>query len=233
MTAHKPAQIVRHTAIVLAGAASLSLTFVAGSYIGNQMADTQSAGAGQAAPPPAPVVEPFAPRPGPRTVDTLLAGETHALPSPYQASVFPAKVLVPQPDPAATPQRPAGVGGRLGLGNAYVGAQVAPVRTGTVAFTVDTNAFSTLTGLVLSEPVRDHLGIDLDPTGITRIRAEIDTRGGEIALVLSDANLGEHTIELHPHPTPTDENTPTDPDAPAGNDIQSAPSARAESTVTL
>ncbi|WP_253788372.1 hypothetical protein [Nocardia amikacinitolerans] len=210
MTAHKPAQIMRHTAIVLAGAASLSLTFVAGGYIVNQMADTHS-GAGRAAPPPAPIVEPFAPHPGPRPVETLLAGKAHVLPT-YQASVFPAEAVVPQPDPAAAPARPTGLGGRLGLGTAYVGAQVAPVRTGTVAFTVDTNAFSTLTGLVLSEPVRAHLGIDLDPTGITQIRAEIDTRSGEIAFVLSDANLGEHTIELQRHPAPTN------PDAPAALD---------------
>ncbi|MFF0532318.1 hypothetical protein ACFYT3_28560 [Nocardia amikacinitolerans] len=219
MTAHKPAQIVRHTAIVLAGAASLSLTFVAGAYVVNQMADTHSAGAGQAAPPPAPIVEPFAPHPGPRPVQTLLAGEAHVLPT-YQASVFPAKAVVPQPDPAAVPARPAGLGGRLGLGTAYVGAQVAPVRTDTVAFTVDTNAFSTLTGLVLSEPVRDHLGIDLDPTGITQIRTEIDTRSGEIAFVLSDANLGQHTIELQHHPAPTapDAHDTAAPAAPAAPD---------------
>ncbi|WP_141808082.1 hypothetical protein [Nocardia bhagyanarayanae] len=225
MMAHKPAQIMRHTAIVLAGAASLSLTFVAGTYIVNQMADTQSARAAQAAPPPAPNVAPFTPHPGPRTVETLLSGEAHALPPTYQASVYPAKAVVPQPVSTAIPEQTAGLGGRLGLGTAYVGAQVAPIRTGTVAFTVDTNAFSTLTGLVLSEPVRDHLGIDLDPSGITQIRTEIDTRSGEIAFVLSDANLGEHTIELQRHPAPADRTTTVNPDAPTGHDTLPAPPA--------
>ncbi len=213
VTAHNPAQIVRHTAIVLAGAASLSLTFVAGAYIVNQMADPQRAGTVQAAPlSPAPVVEPFTPHPGPRTAVTVLNSETHALSPIYQAAVFPARTAVPQSDPAAALSRPAGLGGRLGLGTAYVGAQVAPVRTNTVAFTVDTNAFSALTGLVLSEPVRDHLGIHLDPAGITQLRTEFDTRTGELSLVFSDANLGEHTIQLQRHPTPST------PDAPTGHD---------------
>ncbi|WP_156094668.1 hypothetical protein [Nocardia lijiangensis] len=218
MTAHKPAQIVRHTAIVLAAAASLSLTVVSGAYIVNQMADAQRSDAAQAAPPPAaPIVEPFTPRPGPRTADTVLTGESHTLPPTYQAAVFPAGIIVPQSDPADAPSRTTELGGRLGLGTAYVGAQVTPVRTNTVAFTVDTNALSALTGLVLSEPVRDHLGIDLDPAGITQLRTEFDTHTGEIALIFSDANLGEHTIHIHPHPTPSD-SKPTTPDAPTGQD---------------
>ncbi|MEV0029061.1 hypothetical protein [Nocardia sp. NPDC050793] len=208
MTTHNPAQIVRHTAIVLAGAASLSLTFISGAYIVNQMADTQRSGTVQAAPSPAPVVEPFTPHPGPRTAVTVLNGEAHVLPATYQAAVFPAGTTVPQPDPAAAPTRPAGLGGRLGLGTAYLGAQVAPVHTNTVAFTVDTNVFSALTGLVLSEPVRDTLGIHLDPAGITQLRTEFDTRTGELSLVFSDANLGEYTVQLQRHPTPSNSATP-------------------------
>ncbi|MGV9615026.1 hypothetical protein [Nocardia xishanensis] len=216
MTALNPAQIVRHTAIVLAGAASLSLTVASGAYIVNQMADTQRAGSVQAAPPASsPVVQPFTPHPGPGTAVTVLTGEAHLLPTTYQAAVFPAEPAVPQPDPAAAPTRPAGLGGRLGLGTAYVGAQVAPVRTNTFAFTVDTNAFSALTGLVLSEPVRDHLGIHLDPSGITQLRSEFDTRTGELSLVFSDAALGEHTIQLQRHPTPSDSATP---ETPTGHD---------------
>jgi hypothetical protein len=51
VASHKPAQIARHTAIVLAGAASLSLTVASGAYIVHQMADAQHATNDIAAPP--------------------------------------------------------------------------------------------------------------------------------------------------------------------------------------
>ncbi|WP_157171008.1 hypothetical protein [Nocardia araoensis] len=61
MTAHRPVQVARHAAVVLAGAASLSLTVAAGAYIVHQIADAQRPDTSIAAPIPRP------PRTGPTT----------------------------------------------------------------------------------------------------------------------------------------------------------------------
>ncbi|MEV0294274.1 hypothetical protein [Nocardia sp. NPDC050710] len=207
MTAHNPVQLVRHAAIVLAGAASLSLTVAAGTYIVNQMADTQGFGsvAGPAAPNAAPVFEP-APRTGLRATETAFTGEAIQLSAFSTRSIDLAtdiKPVGPQSDPAVAPSLSSGVGGRLGLGAAYVGAQLASIRTNTVAFTVDTNMLSALSNLLLSDAVRNGLGVHVDPSGITRVRTEIDTHRGEVTLVFSDPALGEHSLRLDRNPAPS------------------------------
>lgn len=239
MTAHNPAQVVRLGAVVFAGAASLSLTVAAGAYVVNQMASTAGSGTHVAAPPqsPGPVLDNFAPNPGPRAGSPVLVANGDRSPAVYQAAVYPAtpEVAVPQTDSVVEPSRPAGVGGRVGLGTTYVGARVAPVHTNTVAFTVDTNAFSALTDILLSEPVQERLGVHIDPAGITQVRTELDTRSGEITFVLSDANLGEHEVQLQRKPAPADVPAhATDPSAAQPQaDAQSQATAPDAGTVTL
>ncbi|NEW43606.1 hypothetical protein GV794_00425 [Nocardia cyriacigeorgica] len=211
MSVFESAQIVRHTAIVLAGAASLSLTVVSGAYIATNMPNLERPG--QLAAPSAPIIRDGTPRVTPvqRTGAGLLGDGSG------QAAVYRDRPVV-TPDSIADPPITtsaetraadrAGVGGRVGLGTTYVGARVAPVHTNTVSITVDTNALTVLSGFLMSEPVRERLGVSTDPAGVTQMRTDVDTRRGEVTLMFSDPTLGDHALELDRNPAPGDAGRP-------------------------
>ncbi|MFI7004056.1 hypothetical protein [Nocardia sp. NPDC050175] len=205
MTRNKHVQIARHAAIVLAGAASLSLTVIAGSYIVHQMADLNRTG-GVAAP-PAQAAEDSSSEAD--WTDTVLTGGHYELPAVFTR--HPVDMVVPIPKAAdhhtdsVVVSHPRTVGGKLLLGDAYVDAQVAAVRTDTISITVGTNAFTMLTG---------HTPLDEHPksAGVTQLRTEFDTRSGEVVLMLTDPALGDHDLHLNRIPAP---NTKPAPDTTA------------------
>ncbi|MFD6398624.1 hypothetical protein [Nocardia sp. NPDC060249] len=211
MTAHRPAQIVRLSAIIFSGAASLCLTVAAGAYIVNHMP--------RLTPPPAEFAGPTAPanpghhRPfsvedsGPRVGNVELAMSFGA-PSLSTERSAPAATRTP-----ITAQQ-SGVGarpgnspltGRVGIGGTYVGAQVTPPRSDTVAFTVDTN---------LVTVAAKYLGLTVDPGAVTALHTEFDARRGELVFVLSDPGLGSHTLRV--------EGTGTEPAETPGTATESA-----------
>ncbi|MFD6155427.1 hypothetical protein ACFWF7_12690 [Nocardia sp. NPDC060256] len=214
MTRNKQVQIAKHAAIVLAGAASLSLTVIAGSYIVHQMADLNRTG--DAAAPPAHAVEDSTG--GADWTDTVLTSGHHELPAVF--TWHSADVVVPTPKAAdhhpdsAVVSHPRTVGGTLLIGDAYVDAQVAAVRTDTISITVGTNAFTMLTG---HTPLDEHS----KSAGVTQLRTEFDTRSGEVVLMLTDPALGDHDLRVNrtpapntkpaPDPTAVHEPTTTDP----------------------
>ncbi|WP_410871506.1 hypothetical protein [Nocardia sp. A7] len=193
MTAHRPAQIVRLSAIIFSGAASLCLTVAAGAYIVNHMPAL--------APPPAqeqagPAVTPNPGHHRPYSTEdsTPRVGIELAM---YSATPT---LSTERSEPAATrtpiTAQQSGVGarpgnsrlaGRVGIGSTYVGAQVAPARSDTIAFTVDTN---------LVTVAAKYLGLAPDPTAVTALHTEFDSRRGELVIVLSDPGLGSHTLRV-------------------------------------
>ncbi|WP_146154110.1 hypothetical protein [Nocardia brasiliensis] len=188
MRTHKPAHIARHAAVVLAGAASLSLTVVAGAYIVHQIAETERP-AGPAAAPPALPAEEFDGEPV--SAETVLTAGSHELPvlvRPREVAATAPKVADPQLHSTFT-THDAGVGGRLRLGDTYVGAQLAAVPDETISLTVDTNAVTVLAGLLPADPRRD-------TSAVTRLRTEFDTRSGAVVLLLTDPELGEHDLRI-------------------------------------
>ncbi|MFD3705872.1 hypothetical protein ACFWUP_22265 [Nocardia sp. NPDC058658] len=220
MTAHRPAQIVRLSAIVFSGAASLCLTVAAGAYIVNHMPEL--------APRPAPAVtEPAAaPNPGhPRTFSIDDSAPHHGV---ELAMSFGTPTLTAErAEPAATrtpiTAQQSGVGarpdnsplaGRLGIGGTYVGAQVAPAPTDTVAFTVDTN---------LVTVAAKYLGLTPDPAAVTALHTEFDSRRGQLVFELSDPGLGRHTLRVDapahtgaPRTEPAPESLPDRPPTTVG-----------------
>ncbi|MFX0573512.1 hypothetical protein [Nocardia nepalensis] len=225
MAAHRPAQIARYAAIVLAGAASLSLTVVSGAYIVHQMADTQHS-SGDIAARPARTIPDIGTDSGPMRSEAVLTGGSRELPALFAR--FPAETIDPDAKASQThadspTAAPAGIGGKLRIGTTYVGAQVDPGRANSVAFTLDTNALTVLSDFLLSEPVRERLGIHADPGGITQLRTEVDTHTGEVTLTFSDPTLGEHGLRLDRYPTPTTKHGP-------GVDDSTAPATDATTT---
>ncbi|MEV6430788.1 hypothetical protein [Nocardia sp. NPDC051463] len=209
MTAHKPAQVVRHAAIVLAGAASLSLTVVSGAYIVNQMADTHRAGSELSAPPTA-TAEDITPDAGTTISEAVLTGGSRDLPAlfvhmPVDTTATSPNTAAPHIDPAVGTS--AGLAGKLRLGTTYVGAQLTPIRADTVAFTVDTNALSALSNFLLSAPIRNRLDVGTDPAATTQVRTELDTHG-QVTVTFSDPTLGEHALRMNQHPAPTPKDAP-------------------------
>ena len=214
VTAHRPAQLVRLSAIVLSGAASLCLTVAAGAYIVNHMPEL--------APPPGEFAEPAAtPNPGhhrPFSVEDSAprVGEVEL------AMAFGAPTLSTERSAPAATRTPitahqSGVGarpgnspltGRVGIGNTYVGAQVTPPRSDTVAFTVDTN---------LVTVAAKYLGLTPDPAAVTALHTQLDARRGELVFVLSDPGLGSHTLRV--------EGTGTEPAETSGPATESAENA--------
>jgi hypothetical protein len=87
---------------------------------------------------------------------------------------------------------------------------------------VDTNALTTLTNFVLSEPIRKRLGVTIDPAATTRVRTEFDTHG-EVTLTFSDPALGDHSLRANRYTAPAPENTPS----PA---VEATPPAHTEAT---
>ncbi|WP_280247559.1 hypothetical protein [Nocardia abscessus] len=205
MTAHRPAQFARHAAVVLAGAASLSLTVAAGAYIVQEIADTQHPDSRLAAP-IAPVA-PDAPDHRREIVSyPVLTGSSSVLPPPVLAprAVEP-ETIQAQIDP---PPAPAPLGGAVRLGDAYLGAQVTTGEADTVSVTVDTNAFTVLSGFLRSGPAPEKP----DASTVTTMRTDLDTQSGEVRLALSDPRLGEHDLRLNRHGAPA----VTPPPAAAG-----------------
>ncbi|MGY4098171.1 hypothetical protein ACW2Q0_01185 [Nocardia sp. R16R-3T] len=224
MAAHRPAQIFRHAAIVLAGAASLSLTVAAGSYIVGQMADTRHATNDIATPPPVripdidtdygPVLSDAKSTGGSRDLPTLF-GRFPAEPGDGSVKISQAHIA----SPATT-----GIGASLRLGTAYIGAQVAPGRANSVALTVDTNALTVVADFLFTEPIREQLGIHADPAGVTQLRTEVDTRNGEVTFTFSDPPLGERGPRLDRNPAPSTGHTANEMDsAPAQATVDGTP----------
>lgn len=189
---------MRYTAIVLAGAASLSLTVAAGAYIVNQLPDTKQTRQPQAAPTPA---TPEVITGGPSISDAALTGVAFDLPVsfrlPVQAAAYRTE-LTPElasAAPTAAPTLPVVFAGRVRLGPTYVGAHLAPVRSDAVAFTLDTNALTALSSFLLADPARER-------QGVTQLRTEVDTHTGEVLVTFSDPGLGEHGLLLDRHPAP-------------------------------
>ncbi|WP_174185092.1 hypothetical protein [Nocardia barduliensis] len=195
MTAHRPGQVARHAAIVLAGAASLSLTAAAGAYVVHQIADTQRPDTRLAA--PVVPVTPDAPGHPRATISyPVLTASSSVLP----AAVSAPRALEPETAeaPVDSPIAPVPLGGKLRLGDAYLGAQVAKVETDTVSVTVDTNAITVLTGFLPSAPAPEQPGAST----VTTMRTDLDTRSGEVRVALSDPTIGEHDLRLNRHATP-------------------------------
>ncbi|MFI9412052.1 hypothetical protein [Nocardia gamkensis] len=218
MTAHRPAQVARHAAIVLAGAASLSLTVVAGAYVVQQIADMQRPATRIAAPvtPPAPAEPDHGRRYTPYPV---LTGTSFVLPAadsvPRAAEPETAKpeTTAPQVVSPTAPPAPTPVGGKVRIGDAYVGAQVAQVEDDTVSVTVDTNALIMLPGYLRSGPTSTG-------SAVTTMRTDLDTHSGEVRMAFSDPRLGEHDLRLNRHATPApdgdlEQRTTERPSAPA------------------
>ncbi|WP_327111101.1 hypothetical protein OHB12_24795 [Nocardia sp. NBC_01730] len=204
MTAHRPAQLARHTAIVLAGATSLSLTVVAGAYIVHQMADAQRSGR-ELAGPVAPSGPKHTHRGGPIGSDPMLTGRSFALPAAYTRQLA-AEPTLTEPHSDSTQRMPTNRGGKVRLGNAFVEAQFAEAETNTLSVTVDTNAFALLTDH-LPTPVPGPLGAE--PSAVTTVRTDLDIQSGEVRLAFSDPTLGEHNLRLShcPEPAATSETT--------------------------
>ncbi|WP_131816808.1 MULTISPECIES: hypothetical protein [Nocardia] len=232
MTAHRPAQIVRLSAIVISGAASLCLTFAAGAYIVNHMPEL--------GPPPAhDQAEPTAtPNPGPHRPFSLEDSAPHA--GVELAMSFGAPTLTTErSEPAATrtpiTAQQSGVGarpanspltGRVGIGGTYVGAQVAPPRSDSVSFTVDTN---------LVTVAAKYLGLTPDPAAVTALHTEFDARRGELVFVLSDPGLGSHTLRVEgtgtePAETPSAETPGTTTESGDDDGDAEAPRSSIEDT---
>ncbi|MGW4088898.1 hypothetical protein [Nocardia sp. NPDC004750] len=215
MTAHRPAQVARHAAVVLAGAASLSLTVAAGAYIVHQIADTQRPDTPIAAP-VTPAV-PDEPGRGRGTVFyPLLTGNSFVLPAAVSAPCAgEPETAEPQADSPATPPGRTPLGGKVRFGDAYVGAQVAESAADTVSVTVDTNALTALTGLFRSDPAPQQ------PGAVTTMRTDLDTQRGEVRVAFSDPSLGEHDLHLDRRPAP----------APKGTGERASTHGAADSTV--
>ncbi|WP_039803327.1 hypothetical protein [Nocardia araoensis] len=135
----------------------------------------------------------------------MLTGNSFVLPTSISAPrVYEPETIEPQVDSPTTPPAHAPLGGRVRLGDAYVGAQVTEVETDTVSVTVDTNALTMLTGLLRSEQPA--------ASTVTTMRTDLDTQRGEVRVAFSDPSLGEHDLHLDRHPAPgTAGRAPTPP----------------------
>ncbi|MEV0058400.1 hypothetical protein [Nocardia sp. NPDC050718] len=223
MTAHRPAQIARLSATVIAGAASLCLTVAAGAYIVNHMPELAPPRADDTAAPAVPpgsghhrpaFAEDSAPRASSDLVELAMSTERTV------PAVTRTPVTAQQSGVGATPDSSA-LAGRLKIGTTYVGAQVAPARTDTIAFTVDTN---------LVTIASKYLGLTADPAGVTALRTELDTRRGELVFVLSDPGLGSHTLRVERVQKPGTEPAPVE-SAQAGDET-AAPTTPADEAPT-
>ncbi|TCK00740.1 hypothetical protein [Nocardia alba] len=193
MTAHRPAQILRLSAIIVSGAASLCLTVAAGAYIVNHMPrldppPTEFAGPAAAPNPghhrPFPV-EDSAPRDG--GVELAMSWREPALSTERSAPAATRTPVTAQQSGVGARPDNSRLTGRVGIGGTYVGAQVAPPRSDSVSFTVDTN---------LVTVAAKYLGLTVDPAAVTALHTEFDARRGQLVFVLSDPGLGDHTLRV-------------------------------------
>ncbi|MET9489077.1 hypothetical protein [Nocardia sp. NPDC006630] len=230
-TSRRAAQVLRFSAIVTAGMASIGLTVAAGSYVANEMAGTQKSGTMTATPSLAhgqfspPLTGAGDPLPGPVTP----SADTIGLASFFTSHKPEATGL--EPIPAANPgnsagapaagQRPSALAGQIRLGNAYVGAAIVPAQLNSISVTLDTNVFATVADLVLHSPLGQQLGIGSDPSANTQLRTDVDTRRGEVTVTFSDPALGRYGVQFAPHtaPAPADSETaPAELTPPAATD---------------
>ncbi|MFI6871099.1 hypothetical protein [Nocardia sp. NPDC050406] len=205
----RAAQILRHTAVVGAGMASIGLTVAAGTYIVHEMAGAQRPDASLAAP-PAPnrptwntgtpgelptyrALAPIAENIGLASVFTTL----HDLP---RESTVVVTGLPTSPEAAQQSSNSPGLAGRVRVGNAYLGAQVVPVQRNSLSITLDTNMVGTAFDIVLPTGARERLGIG--PAGNTQLHTEFDTKRGEVTVVVSDTALGKVDVRVARHPAP-------------------------------
>lgn len=192
MTAHRRAQIARLSVTVVAGAASLCLTFAAGAYIVNNATIVEDSPplAAPADDQPTPFTGPgigHHPLPPERTVPRYTADITLAVATERSVpAATRTAVTAHQGGIGVTPDEEK-FGGRVRIGSTYVGAQVAPAATDTLAVTVDTN---------LVTLAARYLGVAVDPADATALTTELDTRRGEVVFVLSDPRLGSHTLRV-------------------------------------
>jgi len=177
-------QIVRHTAVVLAGMASIGFTVAAGTYIVNQMSSGQGEDtvrrAQVASDPAGPLTRQAVGPIGAPTVTVRFAAETRVLswvadiPEPVAPVAPPVR---PVPPVVAAVHTNTGVGGRLPLlGDAYVGANLTRTQPDSLSMTVDTNLLAALIGRT------DVLGAQI---GDTRVRTDLDVANGEITLAVA------------------------------------------------
>ncbi|MFG1790699.1 hypothetical protein [Nocardia sp. NPDC049149] len=197
MRTHRSAHIARHAAVVFAGAASLTLTVIAGSYVVHQIADADRAGGNVAAPaaPPAGNAAPDS-----RAEDTMLTAGGFELPVLFTLHRPGADIGGAHADSGHGTQAgtaaPTAIGGKVLFGNTYVDAQVANGQNHTVTLTLGTNVFTVLAAELSSDPVQGN------QTGATRLRTELDTRTGEVVLVLTDSAHNERTLRVPRNPAP-------------------------------
>lgn len=217
MPGTRPTQIFRHTAIVISGAASLTLTVVSGAYIVSQMPGTDRGDqiiAGPSAPsapiegagPQGPlrardVSDALLSRPAPAGIRTVLPAVfpnsqvlPHTVPGASSPTATAAPAVSTTPGSAAghmTGAEPDGLGSRIGLGPAYIDAQVRPVDTDTVTVTLDINTPISLSDLLSADRNRSPL-----PDGATRLHTEVDTGRAAMTVRFSDPALGDHAFEL-------------------------------------
>lgn len=220
MTAHRPVQVARHAAIVLAGAASVSLTAAAGAYIVQQIADTQRPDTRIAA--PVVPTAPHAPDHG-RAYVAYPALTSSSVVLPVDISTAPAtepEIAEPLVDSPAAPPPPAPLAGSVRVGEAYVGARVTRTEADTVSVTVDTNALTMLTGFLRADPAREKPGT----SAVTTMRTDLNTRNGEVRLALSDPGSGERDLHLdrHARPASTGQATTEHPPATSPDKTSSA-----------
>ncbi|WP_067677539.1 hypothetical protein [Nocardia miyunensis] len=184
-------QILRHTAVVLAGMASIGFTVAAGTYVVNQMATGQHEAAGTPSPEDAAAdaispllrqaAEPDVPRPS--TAAVRFTSETRELPVTidlrHPAAMAPAPAEPSAPITAAV-QATTDLDARLPLpGDAYVGANLTRPQPDSLSMTLDTNLLG-------------------DTAPGTRLRTDLDVRNGRITLALSDPYLGSQSIQMSP-----------------------------------
>ncbi|WP_227979048.1 hypothetical protein [Nocardia spumae] len=228
-------QILQHTAVVLAGMASIGLTVAAGTYIVNQIGETHRPGvisAPEGANVPAPEPD-RAESPAPTTTPVIgtwgLAADSRPLQVvvagpvavPYRVDTGP---VVPPTSATATMAgtHPGGVGGRLNLtDDTYVGANLASSQRNSLTVTLDTNLPAALS--TTDTPEVEPPG---DSSSVTEFRTDVDVHRGEFSLAMSDPVLGRHDMQVQRHarpaPIPVDRPqriAPEDAAAPVGHAV--------------
>lgn len=206
-------QILQHTAVVLAGMASIGLTVAAGTYVVNQIGGAglpAVIGSGEQG-------DTLVPAPGthrsdtsPNTVPATTgswgpAAASRRLPAfAADAAAAPAR-LVPEPadrspntETSSATTGPGGVGGRLNLtGETYVGANLSRTQQHSFAVTFDTNVPSALG----ANGFPDHQP-DAAPNTVTEFRTDVDVHSGEFSVAMNDPLLGRHDVQVQRHARP-------------------------------
>ncbi|WP_040829240.1 hypothetical protein [Nocardia jiangxiensis] len=209
-------QILRHTAVVLAGMASIGFTVAAGTYVVNQMGADQHEAAGTPQP-EAGAADPIPPLSQPSTEPDVQRTSTAAVRFIAETRELPVAIQVHRPIAAvpapALPSIPATAAVRADadpsarlplLGDLYIGANLTSPQPDSLSITLDTNLFAPLT--------------DAAAPGSTRLRTDLDVRHGQITLAVSDPSLGSRSVQMSPRHA--DRATP-DPDADIANPAQS------------